>query len=56
MSESIPLDPERDAPADEGPTYDEIARRAYEIYESAEGGTPKENWDRAEAELRGEGS
>jgi hypothetical protein len=32
--------------------YDAIARRAYEIFESGEGGTPQENWERAERELR----
>jgi hypothetical protein len=31
---------------------DDIARRAYELSESEEGGTPEENWLRAEAELR----
>lgn len=32
---------------------DAIARRAHEIHESGEGGTPEENWLRAEEELRG---
>jgi hypothetical protein len=31
---------------------DDIARRAYELSESEEGGTPEENWLRAESELR----
>ena len=32
-------------------TYDEIARRAYEISESPDCGTDEENWWRAEREL-----
>ena len=35
------------------PTQQEIARRAYEIYKSGKGGTPEDNWFRAERELRG---
>jgi hypothetical protein len=31
---------------------EDIARRAYEISQSEEGGTAEENWRRAEAELR----
>ena len=31
-----------------------VARRAYEISQSDESGTPEENWARAERELRGE--
>jgi len=34
---------------------EDVARRAYEISQSAEAGTPEENWHRAERELR-EGS
>ncbi len=34
-------------------TDEEIARRAYEIFESADSGTDVENWFRAEQELRG---
>jgi hypothetical protein len=30
-----------------------IARRAYEISQREDAGTPEENWRRAEAELRG---
>jgi Protein of unknown function (DUF2934) len=30
---------------------EEVARRAYEIYESDDGGDPVENWLRAEREL-----
>jgi len=33
-------------------TDEAIARRAYEISESDESGTPEENWVRAECELR----
>jgi hypothetical protein len=32
-----------------------IERRAYEISQSAEAGTPEENWERAERELPVEG-
>jgi hypothetical protein len=32
---------------------DAIARRAFEISESEDAGTPEENWLRAERELRG---
>ena len=35
------------------PTYDQIARRAYEIWQSGKGGSQDENWYRAERELRG---
>ena len=35
-----------------GPTQDQIARRAYEIFKSGTGGSPEENWYRAERELR----
>jgi hypothetical protein len=33
-------------------TQEQIARRAYEIYKSGNGGTPEDNWYRAERELR----
>ena len=33
-------------------TQEQIARRAYEIYKSGTGGTPEDNWYRAERELR----
>jgi hypothetical protein len=36
------------------PTHDQIARRAYEISQSGDGGTDEENWTRAERELRRE--
>jgi hypothetical protein len=54
MSEHIPLDPDRDegsAPYG-APSHDEIARRAYEISQSDEAGTPDEDWRRAERDLR----
>lgn len=35
------------------PTHDEIARRAYEIAMSGQGGSEMDNWLRAERELRG---
>ena len=35
------------------PTRDEIARRAYEIWQSGQGGSEFDNWVRAERELRG---
>ena len=34
-------------------TYEAIARRAYEIWQSGTGGSQEENWYRAERELRG---
>ena len=34
------------------PTQQEIAKRAYEIYKSGNGGSEQENWFRAERELR----
>jgi hypothetical protein len=54
MSEHIPLDPDRDEGSEPygGPSHDEIARRAYEISQSDEAGTPDEDWRRAERELR----
>ncbi len=41
-----------------GPTHDEIARLAYLYWESRgyQGGSPEEDWTRAEAELRGRAS
>lgn len=33
-------------------THDQVARRAYEIFKSGTGGTPEDNWFRAERELR----
>jgi len=36
------------------PTHEEIARRAYEISQTGNGGSDEENWHRAERELRGE--
>lgn len=63
MSESIPLDEERDTSETDtrtsggaDPGYDAVAQRAYEIFESGEGGSPQENWERAERELRDEES
>jgi hypothetical protein len=35
------------------PSRDEIARRAYEIWQSGKGGSDYDNWIRAERELRG---
>jgi hypothetical protein len=35
------------------PTYDQIALTAYYIWKGGKGGTPDENWLRAERELRG---
>ena len=35
------------------PTHDQIARRAYEIWQSGNGGSQDDNWFRAERELRG---
>jgi hypothetical protein len=38
---------------DDALNEDAIARRAYEISQSNEAGTPEENWARAERELHG---
>lgn len=48
---STPLPPA--APARKAITQADIARRAYEIWQSGKGGTELENWTRAERELRG---
>jgi len=42
---------EAESAAGGGVAYDAIARRAYEIWESGEGGDAQENWERAAAEL-----
>lgn len=34
------------------PTFDQIAKRAYEIFASGTGGSEADNWFRAERELR----
>jgi hypothetical protein len=36
------------------PSEDEIRRRAFQISQRANGGSPEENWKRAEEELRDE--
>ncbi len=41
------------APHEESSREQAIRRRAYEIYESDQSGTPEENWERAERELGG---
>ena len=40
------------APAKKNITPDMVAKRAYEIYLSGKGGSEKDNWYRAERELR----
>ena len=40
-------------PAKKSPSHDLIARRAYEIWSSGQGGSEFDNWVRAERELRG---
>ncbi len=35
-------------------TYEQIAKRAFEIFASGKGGSQVENWLRAERELRGQ--
>ena len=35
------------------PSQDQIARKAYEIWQSGKGGSQDDNWYRAERELRG---
>jgi hypothetical protein len=44
-----PASPAKKSP----PSYDQIARRAYEIWQSGKGGNQQDNWYRAERELRG---
>ncbi|HEY8750590.1 MAG TPA: DUF2934 domain-containing protein [Tepidisphaeraceae bacterium] len=34
-------------------SYDQIAKRAYDIWQSGKGGNQNDNWYRAERELRG---
>ena len=41
-------------PAGTEPSDDAIARRAYEIFESGEGGSAEENWNRARREITSE--
>lgn len=41
------------SPRKSGPTHEEIAKRAYEIWKSGRGGSQQDNWFRAERELRG---
>jgi len=55
MSESIPLDPDRDEGAldDPEPGRAQVEQRAYELSQSDEAASPEENWARAENELRG---
>lgn len=43
----------RSEPASRQITHEMIAKRAYEIYASGQGGSQDENWARAERELRG---
>ncbi|MGH7179253.1 MAG: DUF2934 domain-containing protein [Tepidisphaeraceae bacterium] len=50
IPKATPMNP---APQRKTIAHDQIARRAYEIYLSGKGGTPDENWLRAERELRG---
>jgi hypothetical protein len=54
VSESIPQDPDRDEGALDGGAIprEQIERRAYELSQSDEAGSPEENWARAEQELR----
>jgi hypothetical protein len=42
------------APARTGPTHEQIARRAYEIFQARGGqpGNPEQDWHQAERELR----
>ena len=49
MSEMQGTDP----PAPDGVDEQAIRRRAYEISQSEDAGTPEENWARAERELAG---
>jgi hypothetical protein len=45
--------PKPQAPAKKEITFDLIAKRAYEIHLSGNGGSQDDNWFRAERELRG---
>ena len=50
------IPPRQSTPSQTGrksPTNDQIAKRAYEIWQSGKGGSQEENWFRAERELRG---
>ena len=46
---TMPSSPQKKSP----PTYEQIAKRAYEIWKSGKGGSQDENWFRAERELKG---
>ncbi len=55
LSAPIAREPEAEAPlAASGPAHDEIARLAYSYWldRGCEGGSPDEDWSRAEQELR----
>jgi hypothetical protein len=45
--------PQAAAPAQKTITHEMIAKRAYEIWQSGQGGSEYDNWCRAERELRG---
>jgi hypothetical protein len=52
---SQPAAPKADAPASAGgPSWDDVARLAYSYWEArgCQGGSPEEDWARAERELR----
>ena len=51
-TETAPRSSSRSAVAPRQVTHEQIARRAYEIFKSGTGGTPEDNWFRAERELR----
>ena len=48
-----PTTPGPEIASEEGAIHDAIARRAYEIHVSGEGGDPVDDWLQAEAEIRG---
>jgi hypothetical protein len=50
--EEISMSLNNEPTPEESVTDEMIAKRAYELSQSEEGGTPEENWAQAERELR----
>ena len=48
-----PSQPQSSSLRRSGPSQEQIAKRAYEIWQSGKGGSQDDNWYRAERELRG---
>lgn len=51
VEQDVHADPKREREPEGPARHEAIARRAYEISLSEEGGTPEQNWRRAEEEL-----